>query len=230
MISSTSANNTLRSAYAIHVTFRKDAVIFNEGDVARYWFEVESGIVRTCRFDSHGNRQLTGFYYAGETFGVYDGIYEEAAEAVTDVHLIAYRRSTGVPPTGGGPESPGSEAPLRSALESARRCIFLLGRKTATARVAAFLLAQWERADEGSGVVLAMSRCDIGDHLGLTLHTVSRTISDFARRRLIALDGPQRIRILDPAGLRRLAGEDGMPDSPRPLALRSRSDALLGQA
>ena len=67
-----------------------------------------------------------------------------------------------------------------------------------------------------------MTRSDIADYLNLTLHTVSRTIADFARKRLIALDSPQHVRILDLDGLRALSGEpdagggsDLYPVSPR---------------
>jgi CRP-like cAMP-binding protein len=73
--------------------------------------------------------------------------------------------------------------------------------------VAAFLLTIAERTAARSDVQIPMTRSDIADYLNLTLHTVSRTISDFARKRLIALDGPQTMRILDPDQLCVLAGE-----------------------
>jgi hypothetical protein len=64
-----------------------------------------------------------------------------------------------------------------------------------------------ERTGARADVQLPMTRCDIADHLNLTLHTVSRTISDFARKHLIALDSPQHLRILDLEGLRMVSGE-----------------------
>ncbi len=53
-----------------------------------------------------------------------------------------------------------------------------------------------------------MSRSDIADHLGLTIHTVSRTLSEFVRRRLISLDGPQSIMIDNYSALKKLADGD----------------------
>ncbi len=195
----------------------KGVVIYHEGDDATYWYEVVSGTVRTCRFMGDGHRQLTGFFYAGDVFGVDRGTYREAAEAVSGVVL---RRFPAVSPeqlerAGGAPQNM-----LERALESARECIFLFGHRTAANRVAAFLIAIADRSAVKSGVQIPMTRSDIADYLNLTLHTVSRTISEFARDRLIALDGPQNVRILDLERLRLLAGETQKPGQMPSPALR----------
>ncbi|QPQ55860.1 helix-turn-helix domain-containing protein [Allosphingosinicella flava] len=185
----------------------KGVAIYYEGDKARRWYEVVSGIVRTCRYHVDGHRQLTGFFYAGDFFGVDKDHYKETAEAVTNVVIRRHGpEASAQGRTDGRGED--TETALRRALTSAQQCIFLLGHRTAAERVAAFLLAAALRLGATKGVPLPMSRNDIADHLGLTIHTVSRTISDLARRQLIALEGPQRFRILDEAGLRDLAGED----------------------
>jgi CRP/FNR family transcriptional regulator/CRP/FNR family nitrogen fixation transcriptional regulator len=185
----------------------KGATIYHEGDSAGHWYEVDSGIVRTCRFLADGHRQLTGFFYTEDVFGV-DGVrYRESAEAVTDVLLRRYSLNDldgdGIP-GGGIPDHI-----LERALESARQSIFLFGHRTAANRLAAFLISIAERSGAPSGVQLPMTRSDIADHLNLTLHTVSRTICDFARQGYIALDGRQNVRILQLEGLRALAGDAG---------------------
>jgi CRP/FNR family nitrogen fixation transcriptional regulator len=77
-------------------------------------------------------------------------------------------------------------------LRRAQEHMLLLGRKTADERVASFLLrladAAGERADRPV-VTFAMSRLDMADHLGLTIETVSRTLSRFRRHGLIDLPG-----------------------------------------
>lgn len=186
----------------------KGVAIYYEGDPARRWYEVVSGIVRTCRYHVDGHRQLTGFFYAGDFFGVDEGNYKETAEAVTNAVIRRHGQDSASQDQTGTRSGEETEAALRKALSSAQQCIFLLGHRTAAERVAAFLLAAAVRLGATRGVPLPMSRNDIADHLGLTIHTVSRTISDLARRRLIALEGPQRFRILDEAGLSDLAGED----------------------
>jgi len=177
-------------------------VIYHQGDSALRWFEVVSGIVRTCRFMADGHRQLTGFFCAGDVFGVEGEFYAESAEAVTDVVL----RFSPVIQTG---NQDGGDTPraLEKALESARRSIFLFGHRTAANRVAAFLITMADRSGIHAGLKLPMTRGDIADHLNLTLHTVSRTMSDFARKQLISFHGRQNVRILDIEGLREIAGD-----------------------
>jgi CRP/FNR family transcriptional regulator, anaerobic regulatory protein len=66
-----------------------------------------------------------------------------------------------------------------------------VARMTASQRVARFLLdlsRRWgERGFSARRFRLPMGRREIGDHLGLTMETVSRVLSDFRERGLIAL-------------------------------------------
>ena len=59
--------------------FRKGEIIFSQGDPGDCWFEVISGTVRTCHFHVDGHRQLTGFFYQGDVFGVEYGARDAAA-------------------------------------------------------------------------------------------------------------------------------------------------------
>jgi CRP/FNR family nitrogen fixation transcriptional regulator len=188
------------------VKISKGVAIYHEAELAHNWYEVVSGIVRTCRFMADGHRQLTGFFYADDIFGVDGRMYRESAEAVTCVILRRYSTKglDDAAPEGGA----GRDKVLERALESARECIFLFGHRTAGNRLAAFLIALSNRASASMNIRLPMTRSDIADYLNLTMHTVSRTMSDLTRKHIIALDGPQNVRILDMDGLRVLAGED----------------------
>ena len=192
--------------------FLKGEIVYAQGDPASDWFEVMSGTVRTCFLYSDGHRQLTGFFYPGDVFGIDTGHYSSSAEAVTAVTLRRCGRGFGEDEQMSGAR-PVSGA-LESALSNAQACIFLLGRRTAAERMAAFLLTTAGRFTVDKPFHLPMSRSDIADHLGLTIHTVSRTLSEFVRRNLISLNGPQSIMIEDRCGLRRLADGDSDLDIP----------------
>lgn len=176
----------------------KGEIIYEQGAPAKYWFEVVSGVVRTCHFHADGHRQLTGFFYPGDVFGFDQTSYRETAEAVNELSVRRHGRAANQAEM----EPEVQEYALRKALRSAQECIFLLGHRTASERVAAFLLAMVARLPAEEKLPVPMSRGDIADHLGLTMHTVSRTISDLARRKLIATDTPHQIRIVDAEGLR----------------------------
>ena len=84
--------------------------------------------------------------------------------------------------------------------------MLLLGRKTAIEKVAAFLIEMDVRLT-GAGVLrLPMSRRDIADYLGLTLETVSRTLSILRDRELLRFEGTTQrsIELLDRDGLTEL--------------------------
>lgn len=205
------------NAPGIVLKFRKGEMVYAQGDPATDWFEVISGTVRTCFLYGDGHRQLTGFFYPGDVFGIDCDYYASSAEAVTAVVLRRCGR-------GFGEETHPSDTPpvhgaLRSALDNAQACIFLLGRRTAAERMAAFLLSTAQRFPANRAFVLPMSRSDIADYLGLTIHTVSRTLSEFVRRDLIRLDGPQSIMIKNFCELSKLANGDESVDFPHPETL-----------
>jgi CRP/FNR family transcriptional regulator, nitrogen fixation regulation protein len=200
----------------IILKFCKGEIVYAQGDPATDWFEVISGTVRTCYLYSDGHRQLTGFYYPGDVFGIEMGLHQASAEAVTNVKLRRIYRASHEEQSQHEAKPPKAASDvLETALRNAHACIFLLGHRTAAERLAAFLLATSQRIGGDRRFQLPMSRSDIADHLGLTIHTVSRTLSEFVRRGMIALQGPQTILIEDRAGLHSLAGRDG-EDAPHP--------------
>jgi CRP/FNR family transcriptional regulator len=95
-------------------------------------------------------------------------------------------------------------------LAAAQQQMVLLGRKTATERLASFLVLLAQRAERIPGrpanhVRLPMSRSDIADYLGLTKETVSRVLSSFRRDRLIRLRSADEVELIDGPGLEQLA-------------------------
>ena len=65
--------------------------------------------------------------------------------------------------------------------------------KSAQERVAGFLLEMADRVPGGGAVELPMSRQDIADYLGLTIETVSRTLTQLERAAAIELPTSRRI-------------------------------------
>jgi CRP/FNR family nitrogen fixation transcriptional regulator len=79
--------------------------------------------------------------------------------------------------------------------------MLLLGRKNAMERVVAFLLDMDRRLTVAGVMALPMCRRDIGDYLGLTLETVSRSLSALAEKGALSFNGSRQIMLNNRARL-----------------------------
>jgi CRP/FNR family transcriptional regulator, nitrogen fixation regulation protein len=160
-------------------SFARDNVIYAEGDASGCWYKVIAGTVRITKLLADGRRHIAEFHSSGDCFGLDDTSERpSAAEAVGDVIVMRYPR---------GATDRLVENDLRLArhlchmtlgeLAHAQTRMLLLGRMTATERVANFLLEMADRRDGKRTIDLPMSRTDIADYLGLTIETVCRVLS-----------------------------------------------------
>jgi CRP/FNR family transcriptional regulator, nitrogen fixation regulation protein len=184
--------------------FAQDREIYGEGDAARLFFKVTSGVVRTCKFLGDGRRQIEAFHVTGDVFGFEAGEdYRLTAEAVCDCTVIAYcRREIERQATTSGALSQQLYAYALRSMRRAQDHSLLLGHRSALEKVAAFLTEWAQRSPASATITLAMTRQDIADYLGLTIETVSRTFSQLERDAVIALSTARQIRVRNPAALR----------------------------
>ncbi len=173
-------------------SFARDQEIYGQGEDAELVYKVVSGVVREVRMLADGRRQIVDFRFPGDVFGVEPGAARQAsAEAVGEATVIVARRSGVVA------EQP--QALWRLALSDLARSqnhALTLGRRTASERVVAFLLDLEERHDAGEAMIeLPVSRQDMADYLGLTIETVSRTLTQLQHEGLIQLQGCRQVRL-----------------------------------
>jgi len=178
-------------------TIAQDQEIFCEGGNADYFFKVVSGVVRTCKFLADGRRQIDAFYVAGDIFGFEpNGVHKLSAEAVTPCTVITYRR-TKVDVLTDCDKALSLEL-LHFAMHGmakAQEHSLLLGRRGAMEKVAGFLLTWAGNSSNRKTITLAMTRQDIADYLGLTIETVSRTLSQLERDHVIDLPTARQIQL-----------------------------------
>lgn len=184
----------LRLAQVLRVG--RDQEIYPQGGNGEFCYRLISGVVRTVALMRDGRRQVGEFYLADDVFGL-DSEERRSfgAEAVTDCTMLRFStRRVALLADGDAAFSNLLCRLMRRQLRETREQILLLGRKTATERVATFLLEMEARAGDGPDVVaLPMSRGDIADHLGLTVETVSRVLSRLHRDGAIALESAHRV-------------------------------------
>lgn len=189
--------------------------VFREGDPATRAYSLVEGVVKLSRLLADGKQQVVGFRFAGDVLGYGAGkTYPFDAELLTEGHLCRIERSR-------------LDALMRLYPQLERRLLQLcltelsntqdqlvtVGRRSAESRVASFLLGLVEahrlRGPLPEDLPMPMTRSDIGDFLGLTLETVSRSFAAFKRQKLIAEPGQHKLRILNADALHRLT--DGEP-------------------
>lgn len=189
------------------LNYPRNSEIYGEDEPSEYVYLVRSGAVRTYKLLSDGRRQVGGFHLAGDVFGLEAGAnHYFTAEAISNCQIVAVKRSAIDTLAARDPDVAREIWRLTAAdLDRARSHLMLLGRKNALERVATFLLEMAARVEHGGAVDLPMSRQDIADYLGLTIETVSRTLTQLESSTAIELPSCRRhILLRNPGILRRL--------------------------
>ena len=185
--------------------FSRNAEIYGENEPADYLYRVISGAVRTYKVLSDGRRQIGGFYLPGDIFGLECGEeHSFSAEAITECKVLVIKRSSLVSLAArDGDVARQLWTMTAGELQRAQNHIMLLI-KTAQERVAGFLLEMAGRSVSSGEIELPMSRQDIADYLGLTIETVSRTLTQLEKSAAIAVPTSRRIVLRNRAALNRL--------------------------
>jgi CRP-like cAMP-binding protein len=183
--------------------------IFCEGDPRTHVFQIEDGVVTIYQMLNDGRRQIVDFAYPGDFIGL--GTASEhvfSAEATSQTRVRCFGAAA-LEETARSDPSIALQLYKAVSLElsAARALLVAIGQRSAIERVSTFLLMLHRRtasSQDGVSIVhLPMRRADIGDFLGLTIETVSRTITKLRLLRVIEVSHGTDIRILN---LDRLAG------------------------
>jgi len=185
--------------------FDRNSEIYGEGEAAEYVYKVLSGTVRTSKVLSDGRRQIGAFYLPGDVFGLEAGDeHSFCAEAMTDASVLVVKRSV-VEAEAQRDARVARELWSETAGELARaQSHLMLLIKSAQERVAAFLLEMADRVPNKTAIELPMSRQDIADYLGLTIETVSRTLTLLESKAAIELPRSRQIVLRNRSALARL--------------------------
>lgn len=191
---------------AHHVKLAPNETLFMVGQDATSVHGLTAGVVRLYKLLPDGRRQVIGFALPGDFLGtVPSDRYSFSADAVGWVSLCQFPREAFAKFIERRPKLliRINEFVARELMR-AQEQMLLLGRCTAEERVASFLVGWRQRqriAHIGYGrqiIALPMGRQDIADYLGLTIETVSRTLTQFERQEMLIIVS-SGIRLLDPA-------------------------------
>jgi CRP/FNR family nitrogen fixation transcriptional regulator len=185
--------------------FGRDTEIYGENEPAEYLYKVISGAVRTYKILTDGRRQIQAFHLPGDVFGFeFENEHTLSAEAIIESRILVVKRSAiGALAARDNDAAHQLWALTARELQRVQRHVTLLI-KTAQERVVSFLLEMADRVPSGNAVELPMSRQDIADYLGVTIETVSRTLSGLETAATIELPSSRRIVLRNHDALSRL--------------------------
>jgi CRP/FNR family transcriptional regulator len=198
----------------ISTDFNRDTkqILCAEGDPADYLFNLQEGTVRLSKMLPDGRRQITGFLFPGDFFGLAcKDIYTYTAEAITPVKTCRFKRRKITEKFRELPKLGERVFDMTTTeLQSAHDQMLLLGRKSASEKLCSFLLYMADKTKllgtyPVNHAYLPMSRADVADYLGLTVETVSRQFTKLAQAGLIKLDGAHHVILSDPEALHDMA-------------------------
>lgn len=193
----------------------KGSALFHLGDKSEAVYGIRSGSLKTQLEDASGQVQITGFLLPGEIIGM-DGLLENIqvshAVALEDSEVCVIRiddldmLSQHIPAL-----HQQLRRLMSKEINRSHQLVMSLGSLRSEQRLAAFLINLSQRLAmlgySSTEFVLRMSREEIGNYLGLTLETVSRLFSRFAREGVLHIQQRQ-VQIIDMQTLRTLAGTD----------------------
>lgn len=192
---------------------QKGEYLFHSGNVFHSIYAVRSGSIKTYSESEQGDEQVTGLYLPGELLGL-DAIHnqehpcsavalettslceipfdilEELSEKIPNLYHQLFRI-------------------MSKEIASDQTLLMLMAQKNAEERLAAFLVNLSSRLKQRSfsetEFYLSMSRKDIGNYLGLTIETISRTFSRFQSEGLLTTQR-KYVNILELEALKAIAG------------------------
>jgi CRP/FNR family transcriptional regulator len=170
------------------------ATVFHQDDPADAVYTLVGGSVRLYRLLADGRRQVMGFLFAGDFLGLsMEARYSFGADTITPTALCRFQRRPFEDLAVAKPELMRRlHLYASNELHAAQDQMVLLGRKTASEKLATFLVQMSRRSvrlgRHAEALHLPMSRTDIADYLGLTIETVSRTFTAFKDDGLIRVE------------------------------------------
>ncbi|MFT3987845.1 Crp/Fnr family transcriptional regulator [Aestuariivirga sp.] len=191
-----------------------EAKLALEDDPADHYSNILKGVVKLSKLMADGRQQIVGLQFASDLVGKLFGERNDfAAEAATEVQVCTFPRSA--------LEHLVSEVPeleqrlhrqTQRELAEAREWMLMLGRKSATERVASFLHfialhSDPEHPASGKAMQfeIPLKRSDIADFLGLTIETVSRQFTKLRQIGAIRLITNRVVEVPDLERLREIS-------------------------
>lgn len=196
------------SMFARRRKLEKGQTLHWEGDAVPLALAVVTGMLKLASTAQDGSEQIVGLVSAGSFVGKpLGGTTHERITALDDCELCVFPADLLRDFVAMHPEMMAVLFEQAIAdLDSARHWMRLLGRGSASERVAALLVEMASRRPDETRHRLPLSRSEMADFTGLTIETVSRQLSRFRHADIIALPSRDSFEVRDLETLTQIAG------------------------
>jgi len=191
----------------------KGSVVFSQGQNAEEFYLLLDGRLRVTRLTPQGEQIVVRFVGPGEMFGVAmaikSEIYPGTATAVVDSLALVWPNSAWTCLVSRHPAlALNTMGTLGARLQDSQTRVLEMSTQQVERRIAHAVLRLVNQAgrktDEGILIDFPISRQDIAEMTGTTLHTVSRTLRAWEEMGLVE-GGRRRLLVRNPHGLFMLA-------------------------
>lgn len=194
--------------HSVRTVRAKGSALFQAGEKVDAVFTVRKGRIKLCKYDADGNEYIMDILHDGdsvwENLFLEDAVFPYTAVCLTKVEVCEIKKSEFIHLI---TESPGVAMHLISLLsyrlKEANEKALLLSIRDPRMRLAGFLL---DRDIRCVGPEIKLKLDDIAASIGLRPETVSRSLSQFEKERLIQRLGQGKIIVTDRAGLKKVYG------------------------
>lgn len=189
--------------------YRQGSEIAAQGEVAERVGIIASGLVKTVVLTEGGDEYVLQILRSGHLIGNPENeLSGFSCQAVTDTAIRWMPRTSWHAFLQSHPQIfLGCLAALNQQFEELQLSLVKMRGRTAVQRLAFWLLEQASGATENSmpQIRLLLSRRDLASLLNMTTETLCRALHQIEERGAIHLLAPDRLKIIDPERLRRLA-------------------------
>lgn len=191
----------------------KDSEVFSQDEEARSFHLLLSGHIRVVRTTPEGHQVIARYISEGELFGIAIAMgratYPASAVAAVDCVVLSW-------PNGAWPDlvarvpafGMAAYQTIGSRLEETQKQVVAMATEQVEQRIARTVLRlvqqSGRKTPEGIEIDFPITRQDIAEMTGTTLHTVSRLLSAWEAQGLVR-GGRQKVTVTDPHGLMLIA-------------------------
>ena len=193
----------------VEINFKRDHIIFSEGDEATGFYILISGRIKVFKISLEGKEQILHIFGPGDIFGevpMFEGNHFPAnAETIEKSRLLFFQRSSLIELIKKEPNlAMNMLAALSIRLRQLAHLIEDLSLKEVPGRLAAYLLYLSDRVERNSELKLDIPKGQLASLLGTIPETLSRIFNKTNRKGLIKIKG-RKIRLLNKEALKEVA-------------------------